>query len=90
MRLSHLPALSSCLLPDFRCPVATPKAKPEMVCSTDAFYSHKISLLVVFSVWLCCGTKGGCYCTACQIWLTCSHLSLNPLQIQNNGTDVLG
>lgn len=39
-------------------------------------------LPVVFSVRLCCRTKGACLYTACQIWLTCSHLSLEPL-VQN-------
>lgn len=42
-------------------------------------------LLVVFSVWLCHGTKGGCFCAACQIWLTCSHLSLKPTPAQWQG-----
>lgn len=42
-------------------------------------------LLVVFSVWLCHGTKGGCFCAACQIWLTCSHLSLKPTLAQWQG-----
>lgn len=44
-------------------------------------------LLVVFSVWLCHGTKGGCFCAACQIWLTCSHLSLKPHSCTMAGVD---
>lgn len=42
-------------------------------------------MLVVFSVWLCHGTKGACLCTACQIWLTCSHLSLKPFPYKGSG-----
>lgn len=39
----------------------------------------------MFSVWLCHRTKGACLYTACQIWLTCSHLSLKPLPHHGSG-----